>query len=273
MKKCVAVSMESLKILCPEIITSTKPFTAVQIPDDVTIISHQKVLRKSFTLATGDGIHEMVRHTSASAAIRCAKSLDTNTFALENVLETTTLINESCNVALETLNDMLTFDKIDENKLVVELEDLNPWKFIQETAKPFKINATQVNVQLYIQCAEFDTKWFDSFHIKADKFKLSQVLRNLVSNALKFTPSGGEVKILIEKKRVADSSLSQQRMSTVLSTAQDVDCSVRFSVVDNGCGISKENQARMFGKYVQFNAGALQQGKGSGLGLWISKSE
>jgi len=269
MKKCVAVSMESLKIIYPEIFSSSKPFSTVQIPDDVTFISNRKARRRSIALATGEEVQNLALHTNESAAVRCAKSLDTNTCALENVLETTTLINDSCNVALETLNDMLTFDKIDENKLVVELEDVNPWNFIQETVKPFKINATQVNVQLYIQCAEYDSKWFDSFHIKADKFKLSQVLRNLLSNALKFTPSGGEVKILIEKRRAL---LSHQRKQLLSTAAKEADCSVRFSVIDTGCGISKENQTKMFGKYVQFNAGALQQGKGSGLGLWISKS-
>jgi len=48
---------------------------------------------------------------------------------------------------------------------------------------------------------------------------------------------------------------------------------VRVSVVDNGPGISLEDQKKLFGKYVQFNPGALQSGKGSGLGLWISRSK
>jgi signal transduction histidine kinase len=47
---------------------------------------------------------------------------------------------------------------------------------------------------------------------------------------------------------------------------------VRISVADTGVGISIENQAKLFGQYVQFDAAALQRGKGSGLGLWISKS-
>lgn len=48
---------------------------------------------------------------------------------------------------------------------------------------------------------------------------------------------------------------------------------LRITVTDTGYGISKENQTKLFGQYVQFNAAALQQGKGSGLGLWISKSK
>ena len=47
---------------------------------------------------------------------------------------------------------------------------------------------------------------------------------------------------------------------------------LRISVRDSGPGISLDDQAKLFGKYVQFNPGMLQKGNGSGLGLWISKS-
>ena len=44
-------------------------------------------------------------------------------------------------IALEALIDMLTFDKIDDHTLLLEVEDLNVWDFVNETVKPFKINA------------------------------------------------------------------------------------------------------------------------------------
>ena len=46
---------------------------------------------------------------------------------------------------------------------------------------------------------------------------------------------------------------------------------LRVEVVDSGAGMSKENQKKLFGQYVQFNANSLQKGGGSGLGLWIAK--
>ena len=46
---------------------------------------------------------------------------------------------------------------------------------------------------------------------------------------------------------------------------------LRVEVIDSGAGMSKENQKKLFGQYVQFNANSLQKGGGSGLGLWISK--
>ena len=54
-------------------------------------------------------------------------------------------------------------------------------------------------------------------------------------------------------------------------TKKDLECRFRLEVKDSGAGISPENQKKLFGQYVQFNAGKLQKGNGSGLGLWISK--
>ena len=47
---------------------------------------------------------------------------------------------------------------------------------------------------------------------------------------------------------------------------------LRIHVTDTGAGISKQHQAKLFSPYIQFNAGKLQKGQGSGLGLWISRS-
>ena len=68
---------------------------------------------------------------------------------------------------------------------------------------------------------------------------------------------------------ITTSSLCSSSMDSVKPSSS---C-IRISVSDSGAGISVENQKKMFGQYVQFNAAQLQKGKGSGLGLWISKSK
>jgi signal transduction histidine kinase len=185
-----------------------------------------------------------------------ANVLKSSSSLLLKIFETTELVKESCMVALETLDDALTFDKIDENKLELETEFLDPLKFVENVMKPFQINAKSADIFLANQC-EIHSFELASLSIKGDKFKLNQVIRNLLSNALKFTPSKGEVILTSEIICNSENTINKQ---------------VRISVKDSGCGISKENLPRLFGQYVQFNAGALQQGKGSGLGLWIAKS-
>ena len=179
------------------------------------------------------------------------------------MIDTVNQIHESCKVALDTLNDLLTFDKIDEKKIVIEVEDVDPWILLCETAKPFMINAKEAHVTFTISCNDANSNWTFSNYIKADRFKLSQVIRNLISNALKFTPALGFVRVKLEKIPIRQSSID----------CLDSSFALRISVQDSGAGISAQNQKKLFGQYVQFNAAQLQKGKGSGLGLWISRSK
>lgn len=88
-----------------------------------------------------------------------------------------------------------------------------------------------------------------------------------MSNALKFARSeGGRVEVIVEK--VVPPHRKMMLVSAKRKCPQEF---VRVSVVDNGCGISLENQCKLFGQYVQFNANEQQKGGGSGLGLRISK--
>jgi signal transduction histidine kinase len=193
------------------------------------------------------------------------KALDQTTGKANSILETASLVKDSCNVALETLNDMLTFDKIDENMLVVEISDVDPLQLVNDSVKPFQINAREAEVQLNIHNQMHAPDESNMIYVvKADRFKLNQVLRNFLSNAMKFTSVNGKVDVVLEIISFADSKCEAP------GDAKNV---VRLSVTDTGVGISMANQSKLFGQYVQFDAAALQHGKGSGLGLWISKSK
>jgi signal transduction histidine kinase len=152
------------------------------------------------------------------------------------------------------------------------VENLNVWKFVSEAVRPFTINAIKAQIMFSVDCVDMDLDWMQNFIIKADKFKLNQVLRNFVSNALKFCdPSNGEVRVVVERKAVPGNLV--RPISSPSAEPIMVNNVVRVSVSDNGFGISEENQKKLFGKHVQFNAGQQQKGGGSGLGLWISKSK
>ena len=81
----------------------------------------------------------------------------------------------------------------------------------------------------------------------ADRVRIRQVLLNLISNALKFTPPEGSV--------------------TVTAVAQEA--FVVFRVTDTGCGIPKESQAHIFDKFIQLHPNRDDRTKGTGLGLTI----
>jgi signal transduction histidine kinase len=119
-----------------------------------------------------------------------------------------------------------------------------------------------------------------------DRYKLGQVLRNLVSNALKFSSkSNGRVQVSAEilndvvvdgpeetaksrRVELVHMKSMQMRRRKNSRDATDRKVTVQIKVTDNGAGISKGNQAQLFSPGAQFNSGELQQGKGSGFGLW-----
>ena len=124
--------------------------------------------------------------------------------------------------------------------------------------------------------------------VLGDKAKLSQVVRNLVSNALKFTPPGGKVTIRAcwkphglgdayehiagDVSRAQNKDKSKNTECDAMNMQDYIGCgSLTLSVTDSGAGMSEENLSQLFQEGVQFNAGKLQAGQGSGLGLWISK--
>ena len=163
---------------------------------------------------------------------------------------------------------------------------VNPWEFLKLASKPFEINARHANVDFDIQCGKEATGWMDRYVMKVDQFKLGQVMRNLMSNALKFTPEEGKVTVRIDmitkapprtattsSMRIAAAAMATAGHNSSSSTVHPARCVARLTVKDTGAGISLENQKKLFGQYVQFNAAQLQKGKGSGLGLWITKSK
>ena len=85
--------------------------------------------------------------------------------------------------------------------------------------------------------------------VEADPMRIEQVLTNLISNAVKFTPEGGSITI----------------------SARDEGAMIRVSVKDTGIGISEENQANIFERFYQVDGSATRSYRGAGLGLTICK--
>jgi len=87
-----------------------------------------------------------------------------------------------------------------------------------------------------------------------DRYRVEHIISNFVSNACKFSPRGGEVVV------------------SVTSRNAGAFAEVTVTVSDQGCGISPENQEKLFRNFVQIRPSALQKGQGSGLGLALCKA-
>ena len=94
---------------------------------------------------------------------------------------------------------------------------------------------------------------------------MAQVLRNLLSNALKFTPLDGTVLV---KCYTSEEDEFEDGLEETAGRRRKKEFVVE--VIDSGAGISLENQKKLFNRVIQFHANVQQAGGGSGLGLWIS---
>jgi PAS domain S-box-containing protein len=148
---------------------------------------------------------------------------------------------------LNIINDILDFTKLDSGKIELSAIDFNLRELTQSLYQSFSFKAKEKNIVFDV---EYDERM--PFYVKGDSFRLSQVLNNLISNAIKFTQVGS-VKLKIEMKESNGTSFV-----------------TRFSVVDTGIGIPKDKQEKIFEKFTQADSDTTRLYGGTGLGLSIS---
>jgi PAS domain S-box-containing protein len=149
---------------------------------------------------------------------------------------------------LAIINDILDFSKIEAGKLELEVIDFDLVQVIEEAAGLVAQGAHRKGLELVVSCATDLPS-----AVRGDPARVRQVLLNLASNAVKFTPEG-EVVI---------------RAAVVPGGAEEV--SVRFEVVDTGIGIADADRQRLFEPFSQADASTTRRFGGTGLGLVISR--
>jgi HAMP domain-containing protein/CheY-like chemotaxis protein/signal transduction histidine kinase len=158
---------------------------------------------------------------------------------------------------LNLISDILDLSKIESGTVSIEPEELFFGSLLEAVGRPFRHEAE--NRKLFFEVRS-DTKLGRS--LVTDPRRLQQVLKNLLSNAFKFTEQGG-VRLTVFQ---AQSGWSQDH--PILSGAGSV---VAFEVSDTGIGIPSEKQRIIFEAFQQADAGTSRKYGGTGLGLAISR--
>ncbi len=158
-------------------------------------------------------------------------------------------IKTSSNNLLSLINDILDFSKIESGKMEISLAEVDLRHLVTNVYNSFKPQADDKNIDLKVY---FDDR-IKNF-VLADNLKITQVLFNLMHNAIKFT-SEGSVGIQTEMNDESETSYK-----------------IFFKVFDTGKGISSENQKIIFDTFVQEDSSISRNFGGSGLGLPISQS-
>ncbi len=142
------------------------------------------------------------------------------------------------------INDLLDMEKILAGKMEFDIQEQSLLSILEASLESNKAYADSYGIALALQVEACD------LYARVDAQRLQQVLTNFISNAVKFSPSEGQVEI----------RLSQQGDQALIA------------VVDHGPGISEEFRARIFQKFSQADSSDSRQRGGTGLGLSISKA-
>lgn len=195
---------------------------------------------------------------------------------------------ENSNVAVSILDDLLEYDKLETGMMKLELSTVSMWDLVAKTANQFNIQAVNRKIDLVLNAEKPNSSPVNSSDLEAttaverelivmgDDVKLGQVMRNVISNALKFTSVDGTIEVTVS--HITNGLPGAMPLTTNGDTDTLVEpCihpragSVRICTTDSGVGLSQEQLGQLFTEGVQFDANKLQHGGGSGLGLAIAK--
>jgi PAS domain S-box-containing protein len=142
------------------------------------------------------------------------------------------------------VNDILDIERIEGGQLAFQIAPLDLTCLVEQAIEANRGYGSQFGVTFAL------THSMPSTHVQGDADRLAQVFTNLLSNAAKFSPTGGTVEVAITRQ----------------------DTQLRVGITDHGPGVPEAFRARIFGKFAQADGSATRQNGGAGLGLSIAKA-
>ena len=156
------------------------------------------------------------------------------------------MVQRNAKALQQLVGSILDFRKIQNGKMELTLSRFDIVKALKVWVGDFKLTAERKKIQLHLEVSGFGDAQPNSSLIIADKEKLSRIVFNLLSNAMKYTPAGGDIFVLLR---------------------QEGD-KFRLDVKDTGNGIAKEEAPKVFERFFQAKGAA----SGTGIGLALVKS-
>lgn len=173
------------------------------------------------------------------------------------------IVNGSINRMLKLVNRMLDFHKVENGTLHLEVSIGDVSRFVESVIGIYRINANEKKIEL--QTLGLGQELSAVF----DRDKLETILTNLLSNAMRYTPAGGNIKVVVELLTRTDALMLAPENSHRALTADNY---VRISVSDSGEMVPESKLERIFERFYQLdgaNKGIYNHG--SGIGLYFAR--
>ena len=169
----------------------------------------------------------------------------------EKILDYLGKILSASNHLLSLINDILDMSRIESGKLTLAESEVNLKEVLKDIKAILSGQVQDKELKLYVEAVDL---WNEDVY--CDKTRLNQVLLNLLSNALKFTPAGGTITLRLRQ----------------LPDAEKGRGSYEFRVKDNGIGMSPEFAQRIFEPFERERTSTVSRIQGTGLGMAIAKN-
>ncbi len=169
----------------------------------------------------------------------------------EHVREYVQRIDAASQHLLGLINDVLDLNKIESGGTMLTLSEVSLADIMDEINAIIRPQAREKN-----QTFELFSSPVIHEHLEADKLRINQILINLLSNAVKYTPEGGVIRMCMEELSQVDDDYSH----------------IRFTISDNGVGMSEEYLKVIFDPFTRENSEIIRRIQGTGLGMAITKS-
>ncbi|MCT6698961.1 PAS domain-containing protein [Rheinheimera sp. 4Y26] len=163
----------------------------------------------------------------------------------EQMLPMLQVANNNCQRLTNLINDLLDIEKLSAGMMQLEMQPYAVVALVQQSVDDNAQYGQARSVRLVFQQAADTAK----LYIRVDKYRFAQIMANLISNAVKYSPAGADVKITV--------ALEQQQ--------------VKISVTDCGCGIPEDFKHLIFQRFSQADVSDARQKGGTGLGLALAK--
>ena len=229
----VAEHMDDLDSV--EVYEELKPFVA-------TIRKQHEDIMKSATMRqefTANVSHEL--KTPLTSISGYAELMENNLVDADNIVNFAKAIHQNADRLLTLINDIIRLSELDAIQSSPEFEELDVYAIAQNCVQMLQVNANNHGVTISISGS--------SQLIKANKQMIEELVYNLCDNAIRYNKKNGKVEVAVARTKEG----------------------VVLSVQDNGIGIPKEHQERIFERFYRVDKSRSKETGGTGLGLAIVK--
>lgn len=212
-------------------------------------IKEKEAANRAKTVFLNNMSHDM--RTPMNAIVGFTALAESHIDDKEQVKDYLGKINVSGRHLLSLINDVLDMSRIESGKVTIEEADVHLTEVIADLKTIVQSGIESKKLDLSV-----DTKAVKHEYIVTDKLRLNQILLNILSNAIKFTPEGGKISFCVSEKPDEDKNRAVYE----------------FRIRDNGIGMSEEFRKTIFDAFTRERTSTVSGIQGTGLGMAITKN-